>query len=119
MLEWGGVVKYLVLCWRYEDFFYLIVFEMVDGEVGVRVSVRYCFMLEMLSVYVRLRLMVGGEGLEEGKGKVDREEIVRRMRVKEFGVMRGDMGEEVNMWGELFVKGYISGDERWVVGEDE
>lgn len=117
--EWGGVAKHLAPCWRHEDFPYLTVSEMVDGEAGVRVSARHCFMLETLSVHVRPRLTVGGEGLEEGKGKVDREEIVRRTRVKEFGVTRGDTGEEVNMWGELLAKGHISGDERWVVGEDE
>ncbi|KAK0667395.1 hypothetical protein QBC41DRAFT_338444 [Cercophora samala] len=124
----GGGWKHAAPCWRHEDFPYLTVSEMVDGEAGVRVSARHCFMLETLSVHVRPGITVRGSGLDagggggkekgKGKGRVKERDEVKRTKEKEFGVRRED-GGEVNMWAELLAKGHISGDERWVVGEDE
>ncbi|KAK0748151.1 hypothetical protein B0T21DRAFT_355935 [Apiosordaria backusii] len=51
-----------------------------------------------------------GKGKDEGQAK--------RSREKEFGMVTKE-GGEVNMWSELLAKGHLSGDERWVVGEDE
>ncbi|KAK4181588.1 hypothetical protein QBC36DRAFT_65989 [Triangularia setosa] len=129
--EWPWTPGYnnphLAPCWRHEDFPYLTVSEMADIAAGVRISARHCFMLETLSVHVRPEITVRGSGAADvdgggwsaKKGKKEDRDEVKRAREKEFR-MRTEKGEEeVNLWGELLAKGHISGDERWVLGEDE
>ncbi|KAK3395615.1 hypothetical protein B0T20DRAFT_419344 [Sordaria brevicollis] len=124
----------LAPCWRHEDFPYLTVAEMVDFAAGVRITARHCFMLETVSVCVRnarvcvkpapRRPVVSGEvghhsrvpneGGSEKKGKKGKRENGEK----------GGEGEEVqfpdNMWSQLVGRrGYLAGDERWVLGEDE
>ena len=94
-------------CWRHDDFPYLTVSEAYDPIAGVRFTARHCFMLETLSVLVRPKLRVAGVGWGGG--------------VDEAG--DGPHGDEVQFgdawWEELLGKGYLVGDERWVVGEDQ
>lgn len=97
-------------CWRHDDFPYLTVTEMLDPEAGVRVSARHCFMLETLSVHVRPKLRVAGAGWGGGGA------------VGSGARIEGPDGDEVQFgdewWCELLAKGFICGDERWIVGED-
>ncbi|KAK1752465.1 hypothetical protein QBC47DRAFT_349128 [Echria macrotheca] len=108
-------------CWRHEDFPYLTVTEMLDADAGVRVTARHCFMLETLSVHVRPGMIAvannnpspdENEKNKKGKGRNKKEEKVAASRTAEV-----QFGDE--MWAELMGRGYIGGDERWVVGEDE
>ncbi|KAK4168507.1 hypothetical protein QBC43DRAFT_100871 [Cladorrhinum sp. PSN259] len=113
-------------CWRHEEFPYLTVSEMVDFAAGVRITARHCFMLETLSVHIRPAISVKGAATvadqdgEKGKGK---------RRDSGAGTGTGDgrgneseRHQEVefpdNMWSQLLAKGYIAGDERWLIGED-
>lgn len=85
-------------CWRHEEFPYLTTSEMVDPAAGVRVVARQCFMVEALSVFVLPRITVKEE---DGDGD---------------GTSEVRFADE--MWGELMGKGWICGDERFIVGED-
>ncbi|KAH8884476.1 hypothetical protein GQ53DRAFT_661752 [Thozetella sp. PMI_491] len=117
-------------CWRHEDFPYLTVTELVDLAAGVRIAARHCFMLETLSVHVRPKIWFRGPGevkvgtgiLRDSRGG----ELLRDM----FAIWPEDddgagAGETIeaefsdNLWGELLGRGHITGDERWVVGEDQ
>ncbi|KAL6869771.1 hypothetical protein ACO1O0_001101 [Amphichorda felina] len=110
-VDWPGRAP----CWRHDDLPYLTVSEMFDSAAGVRVSARHCFMLETLSVHVRPKLRVAGADWGEGEGG----EGARTGGTR----IEGPDGDEVQFgdewWGELLGKGYICGDERWLVGEDE
>ncbi|EGZ76464.1 hypothetical protein NEUTE2DRAFT_98319 [Neurospora tetrasperma FGSC 2509] len=131
----------LAPCWRHEDFPYLTVAEMVDFAAGVRITARHCFMLETVSVCVRnacisvkpglpLHMEVGGEkdGEEDDHNNHDRRSE-RKKENRNKGHKRGEgsergRGEEVQfadeMWSQLVGRrGYLAGDERWVLGEDE
>ena len=116
-------------CWRHEDFPYLTVAEMVDFAAGVRVTARHCFMLETISVHVRpSTISVKGTtdiedmdlATEESPAGHSREAQNGKKKKRMFDTSRS---EEVqfadDMWPELVQKGHISGDERWVLGEDE
>ncbi|KAI1492674.1 hypothetical protein F5X96DRAFT_354498 [Biscogniauxia mediterranea] len=85
-------------CWRHEEFPYLTVSDVVDAPAGVRIVARQCFMMEALSAFVLPKI-----SLEEDDGEEEEEEEVRFAD---------------DMWAQLMGKGYIAGDERWVVGED-
>lgn len=60
--------------------------------------------------------MAGGdEALVKKKTKSTRSE-----KVDENAASRtGEVQFLDSMWGELMAKGYIAGDERWILGEDE
>ncbi|KAK5990646.1 hypothetical protein PT974_08915 [Cladobotryum mycophilum] len=129
---WAGKAP----CWRHDDFPYITVSEVFDAAAGVRVIARDCFMLETLSVHVRPKLRIQGvkstpetphhanpsqsrsssrSGISSGSGSDnsshDDEEHAE-----------GPDGQEVQFtdgfWAELMGKGFICGDERWIVGED-
>ncbi|EAA36172.2 hypothetical protein GE21DRAFT_2276 [Neurospora crassa] len=129
----------LAPCWRHEDFPYLTVAEMVDFAAGVRITARHCFMLETVSVCVRnacisvkpglpLHTEVGGKEDDNNNNNNRRSERKKENRNKGHkaggeGSKRG-RGEEVQfadeMWSQLVGRrGYLAGDERWVLGEDE
>lgn len=84
---------------------------MVDFAAGVRVTARHCFMLETISVHVRPSTI-------SVKGASDVEDVKKKKSISSAGRI-----EEVqfadDMWSALVHKGHISGDERWILGEDE
>lgn len=93
-------------CWRHDDFPYLTVSEASDYAAGVRITARQCFLLETLSVHVRPRMRVAGAHWGAGKAKFE-----------------GPAGREAQFgddwWGEMLGKGFMCGNERWIVGEDQ
>lgn len=129
-------------CWRHDDFPYLTVSEVLDSAAGVRISARQCFLLETLSVHVRPKLNIQGveafnwitdrcedgdgkgsfssatAGLEEDDDDPRDEHSISRARISD-----GPDGREVqfedDLWSEMLGKGFICGDERWIIGEDE
>lgn len=107
-------------CWRHEEFPYLTVTEMADFAAGVRITARHCFMLETLSVHVRPALSVTGIG-KPRHGNIQTSKT--RMRESDSGAGELERQQEFefadNMWQQLLNKGYISGDERWLIGEDD
>lgn len=116
-------------CWRHEEFPYLTVSEMVDFRAGVRVTARHCFMLETLSVHVRPSLSVrglgGGAARDDGDGEgrsSESSDLSGRRLEKTSGDEDSGNDEEVQfadeMWDALLGKGFICGDERWLIGED-
>ncbi|KAJ4420035.1 hypothetical protein N0V82_004607 [Gnomoniopsis sp. IMI 355080] len=137
-------------CWRHEEFPYLTVSEMVDFKAGVRVTARYCFMLETLSVHARPSLSIGGLGGLSGaassvnsttlvaqENNIEDTEVLQTVPAHFNGKLKAarkhekrkageenemDEDDEVQfadeMWDKLLGKGYICGDERWLIGED-
>jgi hypothetical protein len=106
-------------CWRHEDFPYLTVTEMVDYAAGVRIAARRCFMLETLSVHMRPAVAVTG-AIPLNEAKVAAKSARRRSsNPKVVPVRSKEVYLPDEMWDELVAKGHITGDERWVVGEDE
>ena len=108
-------------CWRHEHFPYLTVAEMVDFAAGVRITARHCFMLETLSVHVRPAIAVktpaevtvdrdDGPELSARRRASNAKYVTRRSKETDF---------RHSIWPELVAKGHLSGDERWIVGEDE
>ncbi|KAK4128752.1 hypothetical protein N657DRAFT_561994 [Parathielavia appendiculata] len=111
--RWPGCAP----CWRHEDFPYLTVAEMVDFAAGVRIIARHRFILEILSVHIRPTVTVKEISAIQVKG----DSGTARRRSSEPNAVPArtrevDFPDE--MWSELIAKGYIAGDERWVVGED-
>lgn len=118
---------------------------MVDFAAGVRITARHCFMLETVSVCVRnacisvkpglpLHMEVGEkDGEEDDNYNNNNNDDDRRSERKKENRNKGHKGgkgskrgrgEEVQfadeMWSQLVGKrGYLAGDERWVLGEDE
>ncbi|KAM7209072.1 hypothetical protein V8F20_000681 [Naviculisporaceae sp. PSN 640] len=123
-------------CWRHEDFPYLTVAEMVDFAAGVRITARHCFMLETISVHVRpgsisVKGATTSNSDDDGAGpststsrpamtSYQKKKITKR---RTSSTATAGRSEEVqfadDMWSELVHKGYLAGDERWVLGEDE
>ncbi|KAF3768970.1 hypothetical protein M406DRAFT_250138 [Cryphonectria parasitica EP155] len=112
--RWSGWAP----CWRHEEFPYLTVSEAVDFRAGVRITARHCFMLETLSVHVRPLLSVrGGNSGGGGEGSSNRKAGRQERRDGDGeGIEEVQFADE--MWDELLGKGFICGDERWLVGED-
>ncbi|KAM7223261.1 hypothetical protein V8F06_001474 [Rhypophila decipiens] len=120
-------------CWRHEDFPYLTVAEMVDFPAGVRITARHCFMLETISVHVRpgsISIKGANGGLDDDEHEVDAKKKKRNSASRKKKRVSSNASsteavrsEEVqfgdDMWSELVHKGYIAGDERWVLGEGE
>lgn len=130
-------------CWRHEDFPYLTVAEMVDFAAGVRITARHWFMLEMVSVHVRPgNISVKGvstsateeedDVIEAGpsasanrpaRTSYQKKAMEKKKRRSSSNATATGKSEEVrfadDMWSELVHKGYLAGDERWVLGEDE
>ena len=92
-------------CWRHEEFPYLTVSDVTDTAAGVRVVARQCFMMEALSSFVQPRISVKNGGGAGGDGAAKKKEDEARFPDE--------------LWGELMGKGFIAGDERWIVGEDK
>ncbi|KAK3950992.1 hypothetical protein QBC32DRAFT_4266 [Pseudoneurospora amorphoporcata] len=120
----------LAPCWRHEDFPYLTVAQMVDFAAGVRITARHCFMLETVSVCVRNTCIAikPGPAVTPRRPLASGEEGHHSRRPptpsSEDGKKETGRSEEVqfadDMWNQLVGrKGYLAGDERWVLGEDE
>ncbi|KAK1773284.1 hypothetical protein QBC45DRAFT_364145 [Copromyces sp. CBS 386.78] len=120
----------LAPCWRHEDFPYLTVAQMVDFAAGVRITARHCFMLETVSVCVRNTCIAikPGPAVTSRRPLASGEEGHHSRRPptpsSEDGKKETGRSEEVqfadDMWNQLVGrKGYLAGDERWVLGEDE
>ncbi|KAK0657678.1 hypothetical protein B0T16DRAFT_66332 [Cercophora newfieldiana] len=115
-------------CWRHEEFPHLTVSEMLDADAGVRITARHCFILETLSVHVRpAKISVRGAA---GASFADEDVTSENLRKKTRSTDKKKADEETalrtrevqflnSMWRQLMAKGHISGDERWVLGEDE
>ena len=130
-------------CWRHDDFPYLTVVEVFDVAAGVRFSPRQCFMLETLSVHMRPKLSVrgidspsaslgddAGTIISDSSSDVSMDDVppagnggpAQSKRRKGGTRTNGPDGVEVQfadgIWTELLGKGYMCGDERWLIGED-
>ena len=138
---WGvGRAECYAACWRHEEFPYLTVAEVLDADAGVRVTARHCFMLETLSVRVRPAMITvngpataaddDGEG-DQGASNKMKTRSGRRSSSRATSSGTKSIGEQPtaqrsgevqfldSMWAELMARGYIAGDERWILGEDE
>ncbi|KAL7821716.1 hypothetical protein V8C44DRAFT_315523 [Trichoderma aethiopicum] len=135
-------------CWRHDDFPYVTLSEVFDAAAGVRVIARDCFMLETLSVHIRPRIRVQGVGPDGEKvvsrrassgtattlgttTTTNHESCSQNAAAGKntagggktsTTTTEGPDGHEVQfadaMWSEMMGKGFICGDERWLVGED-
>ncbi|KAK4156946.1 hypothetical protein C8A00DRAFT_40636 [Chaetomidium leptoderma] len=107
-------------CWRHEDFPYLTVAEMVDFAAGVRVTARHGFILETMSVHIRPAVAVRGAAPATADEENGEKSAKRRSsKTKAVAARSKEVYFPDEMWSELVSKGYIAGDERWIVGEDE
>ncbi|KAI2635214.1 hypothetical protein GGS21DRAFT_490427 [Xylaria nigripes] len=89
-------------CWRHENLPNTTVSEVVDTAAGVRIAARQLFDENELTSFVRSVDGAASEAKTETKtGKEDEEEYFAE-----------------DLWWKLLGKGRITGDERWVVGED-
>jgi hypothetical protein len=119
--------------------------EVLDVSAGVRIIARDCFMLETLSVHIRPKIRVQGVDADgskltssahkgkRGKRSHSNSSSSRssssssshqnhRNTSQGGATTQGPDGQEVQfadaMWSEIMAKGFICGDERWLVGED-
>ncbi|KAK2593909.1 hypothetical protein QQS21_008371 [Conoideocrella luteorostrata] len=131
-------------CWRHDDFPFLTLSAVYDAEAGVRFSARRCFMMELLSVHTKPQLCVkgvdvalvddsssssGGSSSEREPGQPSHRTLPRpldsaktkrrRRRTRSLG---GPYGKELHfkdsLWDDMMGKGYMCGDERWLVWEN-
>lgn len=133
-------------CWRHDDFPYVTISEVLDAPAGVRVIARDCFMLETLSVHIRPKIRVQGVGANgskhtargstsrtttrssnassgsSGSGTSHQDQNPDGNASQGGATTQGPDGQEVqfadDMWSEMMAKGFVCGDERWLVGED-
>ena len=124
-------------CWRHRDFPYLVVSEAVDRAAGTRAVARHCIMMGVVSEHVgptvsmvapagpvRLARPAGGARPAGRQGSAEEAEEDRRLTkmVESWDQVAAAPGREAlfgdGMWERLLGKGYIGGDERWIVGED-
>ncbi|KAF7539485.1 hypothetical protein G7Z17_g12407 [Cylindrodendrum hubeiense] len=124
-------------CWRHDDFPFVTVSGVRDTAAGVHISARQCFKLRSLSVHLPpyLREPPASDGDNGGKGtgwEVTRAgflamfewsdmelEDLETMHKRVDGPAReSEVQFPGGMWDELLGKGFMSGSERWVVGED-
>ena len=120
-----GREKRYAPCWRHEDFPYLTVTEMLDGDAGVRITARHCFMLENLSVHVRPgKISVDGpttpQNYRDDDWRSERSDKAKQWRpLNDIPDTRsGEVQFADDLWPELMAKGHIAGDERFILGED-
>ncbi len=125
-------------CWRHEDFPYLTVAEAVDLAAGVRAVARRSVLMEVASKHVRPTVSIAGVGSDSSKRRGAHKHHSARGQAEaasheDDGMdmsasdgdspSGGDRADEAqlddDMWPQLMGKGYIAGDERWIVGEHE
>ncbi|KAH6898549.1 hypothetical protein B0T10DRAFT_555857 [Thelonectria olida] len=131
----------LAPCWRHDDFPFVTVSQVLDADAGVRISARQCFKLRRLSVQIppETRRVFENDHQRErdkrprsGGWEITRAhfagmtewsdmeiEALEGMHERLDGPNRKDeVPFSNNLWNSLLGKGFISGSERWVVGED-
>ncbi|KAH6998079.1 hypothetical protein BKA56DRAFT_607651 [Ilyonectria sp. MPI-CAGE-AT-0026] len=124
-------------CWRHDDFPFVTVSGVHDAPAGVHIRARQCFQLRSLAVHLPPSLRnPPAADVDNGERRAGWEvtraaflamfewsdmelEDLEAMHKRIDGPAReSEVKFSGGLWDELLGKGFMSGSERWVVGED-